>query len=74
MLPDCDKTGAQIGLGAEVSAAGADHLNVEVTDLLAQRVPIDPKQIGRAKLIAAGRRQRNYRLRSAPGGGQHARR
>src|SRR5262245_23358814 len=39
------------------SAAGADHLNVEVADLLAQGVAVDPEQVGGADLVAARRRE-----------------
>jgi hypothetical protein len=38
------------------SAAAAEHLDVEIADLLAQRVAIDPEQIGGPDLVAAGGR------------------
>src|SRR5215203_4157665 len=31
----------------------ADHLNIEVPDLLAQRVPVHPEELGRLDLVAA---------------------
>ena len=39
------------------SNSSADHLDVEIPDLLAQRVAIDAEQIGGADLIAARCRQ-----------------
>src|SRR5205814_4110554 len=79
MLPDCDKTGAQFGAyppcalpGAADScfrtprgrlSAGADDLDVEVADLLAKGVAVDPEQVGSADLVAAGRGQRRRQQR-----------
>src|SRR5882757_9238034 len=39
--------------GKLTSAAGADDLDVEVADLLAQRVAVDPEQVRGADLVAA---------------------
>src|SRR6185369_9558646 len=47
---NCDAVGAL--------AAAAKHLDVEIADLLAQRVAVDAEQIGGADLVAACRRQR----------------
>ena len=38
-------------------AAGPNHLDIQVVDLLAQRVAIETQQVGGAYLVAAGRRQ-----------------
>src|SRR5947209_17500672 len=40
------------------SAPGAVHRDIQIADLLAQRVAVEPKKIGGADLVAAGRRQR----------------
>jgi len=39
-----------------VSIAAAINLNVEIADLLAERVAVEPQKIGRADLISPGRR------------------
>src|SRR6185312_14721513 len=43
--------------GVGRSAPGADHLDVEVADLLAQCVAVDAEEIGGANLVAARCRQ-----------------
>src|SRR6266478_9456005 len=43
--------------------AAAIHLNVQVAYLLAQRVAIEPEQVGGADLIAPGCRQRRRQQR-----------
>src|SRR6476646_1219685 len=60
MLPDCDKNGARKWAFAArwISAAGADDLDVQIADLLAQRVAIDPEQVGGPNLVPTSRRQR----------------
>src|SRR5215475_3999154 len=45
-------TGSAWGL-----SAGSEHLNLQVADLLAQRVAVDPQQVGGANLVAPGCRQ-----------------
>ena len=59
MLLNCDKSGAQFEPinRMEKLSAGADHLDVEIADLLAQGVAVHPQQVGRADLIAARCRQ-----------------
>src|SRR5262249_56792971 len=49
--------GSETARPAPASAAAPKHLDVEVADLLAQGVAIDPEQVGGADLVAAGRRQ-----------------
>ncbi len=46
------------------SAAAAEHLDVEVADLLAQSVSVDPQQVGGADLVPArsGQRHRQERM------------
>src|SRR6478735_5101128 len=44
--------------GQSFSPRGADHLDVEIPDLLAKRVPVEPQQFGSLDLVAAGRGQR----------------
>src|SRR5690242_17730748 len=45
-------------------AAGADHLNIEIADLLAQGVAVDAEKIGGPDLVAArrGKRRRQQRI------------
>src|SRR5262249_43278056 len=38
-------------------SAGSEHLNLQIPDFLAQRIAVDPQEIGRADLIPPGRRQ-----------------
>src|SRR3979411_2258813 len=45
------------------SPAAPEHLDVEIADLLAQRVAGVPEEIGGANLVAAGRRQRDGQQR-----------
>src|SRR5690348_778055 len=45
------------------SATGADYLNVQVADLLAQRVPVDAQKIGGPDLVAAGGSERSREQR-----------
>src|SRR5882757_4127571 len=45
------------------SAAAAIDLNIEVPDLLAQRVAVKPEQVGGADLVAARGRQRRGKQR-----------
>jgi hypothetical protein len=40
-------------------SAAAENLNVQVTDFLAQGIPVDPEQVGGADLITAGGRERH---------------
>ena len=40
-------------------SAGSEHLNLQIPDLLAQRVAVDPQEVGSADLVAPGRRQRH---------------
>src|SRR5207247_4473932 len=72
MLPDCDNSGAHrismwpFGTTDRIvqgSAAAAEYLNLEVADLLAQRIAVDPEQIGSANLVAAGGRERHRQQR-----------
>src|SRR5882672_5370141 len=44
-------------------AAGAKDLDIEVADLLAQRIAVDAKKVGGANLVAAGRGQRHRQQR-----------
>src|SRR5437016_3568182 len=41
------------------SPAAAEHLNVEIADLLAQGVAVDAEQVGGADLVAAGGGERH---------------
>src|SRR5579864_2369357 len=70
MLPDYDNSGARPGgfrptlflelcalwyrIGTPVLASRPINLNLQVADLLAQRIAIDAEQVGGADLIAAG--------------------
>src|SRR5829696_3725447 len=76
MLLDYDKSGAmsgptRFGLTAALrrppsghfSAAGTDHLNVEIANFLPQRIAVHAKQIGRPDLIAARRYKRRREQR-----------
>src|SRR5437016_3431267 len=76
MLPNCDNSAAhpaaKVGsvpvfrhdLKAEIpSAAAAVDLNIEVADLLPQRVAVQAEQIGGADLIATGCRKRGGQQR-----------
>src|SRR5262245_15926833 len=45
------------------SAARAEDLDIQIADLLAQRIAIDAQKIGRPDLIAAGRSQRRCQQR-----------
>src|SRR5262245_57291253 len=45
------------------STAGADHLDVEIADLLAQGVAIDTQEVGGADLVSARCRQRGRQQR-----------
>src|SRR5215470_5309911 len=49
--------------GYEPSAAAAEYLNIEIADLLAQRVAVDAEQVGGADLVAAGGRERHRQER-----------
>ena len=42
-------------VSAPTSPVAAEHLNIQIADLLAQRVAVDPEQIGGADLVAAGK-------------------
>src|SRR5882672_5456197 len=46
-----------------ISPAAAEHLDVEIADLLAQRIAVDPEQVGGADLVAAGGRERHREQR-----------
>src|SRR5262249_39526722 len=60
------KTCALLPLGrvGVILPAGADHLDVEIADLLAQGVAVDAEQVGGTDLVAArgGERGREQRL------------
>src|SRR5262245_30094739 len=43
---------------ATLAALGADHLDPEIANFLAQSVAVKPQEVGRANLVSAGRRQR----------------
>src|SRR5579862_4320423 len=45
------------------SVAAAEDLDIEVANLLSQRIAVDPEQIGSADLITAGRGQRRRQQR-----------
>jgi hypothetical protein len=45
------------------SAAATEHLDVQITDFLAQSIAVDAEQIGSPDLIAAGCRQRHRQKR-----------
>src|SRR5215471_13287116 len=53
---------------APFSPAAAEHLDIQIADLLAQRVAVDPEQIGGADLVAAGggERHRQERMLDLP--------
>src|SRR6266851_8829054 len=53
-LPTLRESGGEVAL-----PAAAEHLDVEVADLLAQGVAVETEQIGGADLVAAGRRERH---------------
>src|SRR2546423_1485667 len=62
MLQNCDKkVRRRTPTRRNASAIGPKHLDIEVADLLAQRIAVDAKEVGGADLIAArgcqGRRQ-----------------
>src|SRR5690242_968389 len=48
---------------ARALAAAAKDLNIEITDFLAQSIPIDPQKVGGPDLIAAGCSQRRRQQR-----------
>src|SRR4051812_10980060 len=60
---------APLGRGAEPPsgtgrlAPAPIHLDIEIPDLLPQRVAVEAEQIGRADLVAAGRRERGREQR-----------
>ncbi len=45
------------------SSAGAEHLDIQVPDLLAQRIAVETEEIGGADLVAAGGGQRDRQQR-----------
>src|SRR5262249_31134423 len=51
------RAGANVALPCALPAR-SDHLNVEVADLLAQRVAVDAEQVGSANLVAPRRGER----------------
>src|SRR3954447_26314587 len=79
MLPNCDNSAAvrpgkrsiPSRLPPALCIEGSDsllpaasvHLNVEIPDLLAQRVAVEAEQVGRADLVAAGGGQRRGQQR-----------
>src|SRR5262249_42112979 len=62
-MPTRQASGAGDFYPARLAAAGAIDLNFEVADFLAQRVAVDPEEIGGADLIAAGGRERRRQQR-----------
>src|SRR5262245_51201675 len=72
MLPNCDNSAASLPVsfapstGREpgvVLAPAPIDLDVEVPDLLAQGISIEPEQVGGTNLVAAGGRQRSREQR-----------
>src|SRR5215208_7993405 len=51
------------GIPAHTLPARAHHLDVEVADLLAQRVAVDAEQVGGADLVTAGSGERGREQR-----------
>src|SRR6185503_20941841 len=47
-------SGAPGNAGKNLSAAGPDHLDVQIADFLAQGVAVEPQQVGSPDLIATG--------------------
>src|ERR1700744_5199535 len=75
MLPNCDNSAAHSQVKKTLSSRDAStqseallspaaiDLNIEVPDLLAQRVAVQAQQVGGADLVAAGRGQRGREKR-----------
>src|SRR4051794_5562174 len=80
MLPNCDNSAASLAAkptdpqpvpapwrDERFLAAAPIDLDIEVSDLLAQGIAVEPKQVGRADLVATGgsqcrREQRHFNL------------